>query len=127
MGSFYPVSAPVLPDAFWKELAEINPICSEKITEQDAMDWFYLRAFPRYRAYGYTDHERVITLWWARIDGQEILDARHLRAVKEGKAKPKRYSTRRGSKEMPQEHRQPALQGLGMKESSLSAILRVVK
>jgi len=106
-GAFYPASAPTMPAEFWEELALENPIASDRITAQDAADWFYLKVWPRFKSYDYApaQHRQMILRWWSRIDGQEILDARHLRAVKEGRAKAQRHRPRPGSREMPQEPR----------------------
>jgi len=130
--SIYPSSAPELPDDFWEELAEENPLGSSTITAQDAADWFYLRVWCRYKAqpYGRSEllkqHIRMVTLWWSNLEGFEIIEARHLRRVKLGLSKPKMHRTRRGSREMPQETRHPAQRGPEIKENSLSAILGVV-
>ncbi len=108
---FYPASAPDLPEALWQELAEENPLGSDNITAQDAKDWFYLRAWPRFKTYpgGRSTNEafivRMVTRWWARVDGFEIIEARHMRAVKEGRKKPMRHRPRVGSAELPQERR----------------------
>ena len=100
-----------MPQEFWIELAEENPLGARSITAQDAEDWFMLRAWPRFKTYPYGRTRvhsalvRYITLWWARIDAQEIFDARHIRAVREGRAKPIRHRPRVGSAELPQEPR----------------------
>lgn len=109
--NFYPASAPEMPEAFWIELAEENPLGSDKITAQDAADTFYLLWWGRYKTYSYgrsrdsKTHERMIARWWSRVEGHEITEARHVRRVKLGLAKPLKYRTRRGSTEMPQEPR----------------------
>ena len=100
-----------MPEEFWQELADENPLGSNKITAQDAKDWFYLRAWPRFKtyAYGRTNNQRElasrIARWWARVDGQEIREARHLRRVKLGLSKPMLHRPRVGSRELPQEPR----------------------
>jgi len=107
----YPKTAPRMPQEFWTELADENPLGATAITPQDAEDWFLLKCWTKFKTYPYGRTPagealgRHILRWWARIDGQEILDARHLRAVREGRAKPRRYRTRPGTYEMPQEPR----------------------
>ena len=127
-GPFYPASAPPMPDDFWDELAAENPLATDKITAQDAQDWFYLVAWLKYKTYPYgpsrdrQTHRQKILRWWAGIEGQDILDARHRRAVKEGRAKPKRYRRPQpGSRELPQERRGPG------SDIELGAVLRAIQ
>ena len=109
--AIYPKSAPILPSEFWEELAEENPIGSTKIKASDVQDWFYLRAWCRFKTYPYgrCTAERVLMVfiarWWARVDGEELREARHLRQVRLGLAKPVMHRPRVGSAELPQEPR----------------------
>jgi len=111
MERFYPSSAPTMDDSYWSELAVENPLASNRITARDAADWFYLVAWLRYKTYPYgvsrdpCTHRRMIARWWSRIEGNDIMEARHCRAVHEGRAKPRRFRPRAGSREMPQEPR----------------------
>jgi hypothetical protein len=100
-----------MPEGFWIELAEENPLGANGITATDVKDWFYLRVWPRFKTYPYgrtTDEGLLVNLiarWWSHVDGQEILEARHLRKVRLGEAKPLMHRPRVGSKELPQEMR----------------------
>ena len=108
---FYPASAPELPEEFWQELSEENPLGSDRITVTLTKDWFYLKAWPMFKTYPYgrtrspMHLQNAIARWWARIDVAELREARHIRAVKEGRAKPLEHRPRRGSVEMPYEPR----------------------
>lgn len=61
---------PSLPDSFWQELADHNPI-GIPLTAQDARDWFEF-VWLRYSTHGYRNHKRAIINWWSRVYESEI-------------------------------------------------------
>jgi hypothetical protein len=130
----YPASAPTLPDSFWEELAEENPGLGNNITAQDVKDWFYLCVWLRYKLKPFAHsrdegvHRYNITRWWSWAQGFEVVEARHRRAVGEGRRRPREHSAARpGTREMPQEPRyhQPDMLS-DRKENSLGTVLRAI-
>lgn len=65
---------PVLPDTFWRMLAENNPI-GMRMQPEDARAWFDM-IWLKFQERQYRNVKRAIISWWSRVREHEIEQAR---------------------------------------------------
>ena len=64
---------PVMPPAFWQELADHSPT-GIRVSAADVQNWFDF-VWLRYSTYGYRNHKRAIIQWWSRVRDSEVESA----------------------------------------------------
>ena len=66
---------PVFSPEFFRELASENPF-GLKLHWREVEAWFNFIAWPAYKTYNYTQHQRAIRRWWARACTMDLERAR---------------------------------------------------
>jgi hypothetical protein len=72
------VERPEFSPKFYRELAQDNPF-GLTIHWREAEAWFLYIAWPAYKTYKYTQHQRAVRRWWARATQGDLARARDAR------------------------------------------------